>query len=69
LAATIYTICAHQAVQGFTYHHVVGNRRFDFDLSQVKTILQDVPITDGSVMKFLLDYINENIDFIRGGTL
>jgi hypothetical protein len=69
LASTIYTICAHQAVQGFTYHHLVGDHRFDFDLQQVKTILQGVPVTDGSVMKFLLEYLNENIDLIRGGTL
>jgi len=69
LAASIYDISIHQAVQGFKYHHITDEFQFHYDLDQVRTLLDGTPLTDGKVMKFLLEYIQENIDSIRGGTL
>lgn len=68
LAATLCAISLHQDVTGFRYVHVVDGRRFEYDLQQVKTILDGTPLTAGGVMKFLHQYIHENIDHIRGGT-
>jgi len=67
LAATAYAISIHQEVKGFKYRHVVGQQAFEYDLDQVKSVLDGVSLTEGKVMKFILEYIQENIDSIRGG--
>jgi len=69
LPASIYAISIHQAVQGFIYHHITDEFQFHYDLDQVRSILDGTPLTNGKVMKFLLEYIQENIDSVRGGTL
>jgi hypothetical protein len=69
LPATIYAISIHQAVQGFKYHHITDEFQFHYDLDQVRALLEETPLTDGKVMKFLIEYLQENIDLIRGGTL
>jgi anti-sigma regulatory factor (Ser/Thr protein kinase) len=68
LAATLYAISVHQEIKEFKYHHLAGSRSFNYDLDQVKSVLDGVPLTEGKVMKFIMEYIQENIDSIRGGT-
>lgn len=68
LGATLVAISLHQEVTGFRYVHIVDGRRFEYDLEQIKAILEGTPLTAGGILKFLHQYIQENIDHIRGGT-
>lgn len=69
LPATIYTLSTHQEMHEFTFFYVVGSDRFEYDLDQIKSILDGLPLTRGDVMKFITEYIREHLDHLRGGKL
>lgn len=69
LASSIYSISIHQEIGGFIYHYIKNEQQFHYDLSEIKSILNGVPLTDGNVMKFIKEYIKENMESLRGGTL
>jgi len=49
------------------YIHTYNNKQFIFDTKEIKKELDDINITDGKIINWLKDYINENISEIRGG--
>ncbi len=49
----------------FIYTHRVQNEVFVFDTDQVKEALDEVPVNDPQVMRFLKEMINENLVAIK----
>jgi len=69
LPATVYALSSHQEMQKFHFFYGVGSDRFEYDLDQIKSILDGLPLTRGDVMNFITEYIREHIDHLRGGKL
>jgi anti-sigma regulatory factor (Ser/Thr protein kinase) len=46
----------------WTYRHVINGNKYVFDTREVKEVLEDMPITEPSVGRYLKDMIRENLE-------
>lgn len=60
MAATVSAIVSMNEDKDFIYTRCVDEKEFQFKSSQIKAILEGVPLNDPSVIKWIEDYINEN---------
>ena len=48
------------------YQHIVNNNKFDFSTVEVRKELEGVPINEPAVIKFIKEYLTENIQNLKG---
>ena len=60
MAATVSAIVSMNEDKDFIYTRCVDGKEFQFKSSQIKAILEGVPLNDPGVIKWIEDYINEN---------
>jgi hypothetical protein len=61
LAGTIaLLVCGHPDVN-FIYLHKRENQKFYFDSREIKTELEDIPVTNPKVFKFIVNMIQKNL--------
>ncbi|PIE34161.1 ATP-binding protein [candidate division KSB3 bacterium] len=60
VSTLIGLMTGHPAID-FVYHHQVNDRGFTLRTQDIKQELDDMPISDMSVVNFLTEYIQENI--------
>lgn len=68
MAGTIVNLISVNPCITFIYLHKTDSGEFLFDTNQIKEILGDVSITDYSVLTWIKDYINENLNEIKAET-
>jgi hypothetical protein len=51
----------------FVYKHVVNDEAYHFDTREVKFVLDDVPISNPSIQKYMKELIEENLKQIKAG--
>lgn len=62
IAATLITLIVGNPAIDFSYQHQVNDARFEFSTAAVKQELGEVSISEISVVSFLSDYLQTNID-------
>lgn len=59
IAATIVTIVSMNSDKEFLYKRVLDDKEFIFSTTEIKKILDGVPLSEPSVMSWIEQYINE----------
>lgn len=67
MAGTMTALISMNPDIDFSYKHSFNNKEFDFNTSEMKAILGEVPLSDPTVAAWLKDYIDEGIENIYGG--
>lgn len=65
IESTLITIIQGNPELDICYYHVVNDKEFRFTTSEVKERLEEVPINEPSVIKFIEKYLSENIEKIK----
>jgi hypothetical protein len=65
MAGMISLVVSANPEINFMYSHKTDTREYIFDTREIKNELEDVPITNLQVVKFIRDMIRENLDEIR----
>lgn len=65
MAETMITLIMAKENIDYVYIHQINDKQFELDTRNIKTILEDVPISDFSVLEWLKEYINEGLKAIR----
>ncbi len=61
LAETVFLLIVSNTGHDFMYRHVYNNREYFLDTREVKEVLEDLPLTDPSVMEWLKANIQEGL--------
>ena len=61
ITSTIISLIVPNPEISFRYEHRINGREFVLYTDEIKAQLEDVPITDPTVVKWLRDYISEHI--------
>ena len=62
MASTIATIVSMNEDKDFVYIRKINGKEFEFKSSDIKKILDGVPLSEPSVMNWIEDYIRENTE-------
>ncbi len=62
ITATLVTLIAANPEMDFVYKHVKDGKQFILDTRELKDNLQDVGLAEPEVLKWVRDYIEENIE-------
>lgn len=62
ITATLITLIAANPEMDFIYKHVKNDKQFVLDTQELKDNLQDVRLDEPEVLKWVRDYIEENIE-------
>lgn len=65
MISTIVNLITSNPTIHFTYTHCVNSRSFTLDTDEIYTILEDVPIYDPKVRKWLYEYIRSELEEIQ----
>lgn len=65
IAGTIAIQASANPLIEFTYTHSVDGEQYIFDTREIKEVLDDVPISDIHIFKYLKEMINENLKEIK----
>ena len=65
MASTIATIVSMNEDKDFVYTRIIDGKKFEFKSSDIKKILDGVPLSEPSVMNWIEDYIRENTVLIE----
>ncbi len=65
LGEMIMMIAIHPQVKHFDFHYTNAPKAYQFDLDAIRTMFQDT-LMDHEVMQGLIQYINQEIDIVRG---
>jgi len=65
IGETLYTILIHPQLKELKYIHTCDDREFTLELGTIMTLLDGVPLTELTIMKYLKSYINDNVELIR----
>ena len=66
VATTIAAIVSMNGDKDFIYTRSVDGEKFTFSSAEIKTILDGVPLSEPSVVKWMTDYINEQTEQLNG---
>ncbi len=69
MAGTMVSLIQANDQIRFIYRHVTDQGEFVFDTDELHAQLEDVPLSEPSVLQWIGDYINENLDDIQGGKI
>lgn len=64
MVTTLITLMTGDPDIDFSYTHRVDERVFEFHTADVKRDLEDVPLTEPSVVQFLTEYLHEHIEHL-----
>ena len=68
IAASVSNFIAANGDQlDFVYHHLYQNEEFTLDSRQIKSELEDISIQSPAVVSWVREFIEENLEEIRGG--
>lgn len=59
MASTITAVLLQNPDIALRYHHAIGEDTFTFDTSEVRAVLDDVPLSDPEVLQFIGNLIRE----------
>ncbi|MBN2487015.1 MAG: ATP-binding protein [Bacteroidales bacterium] len=62
IAGTITGIIRANPETRFIYKHSFNDKEFALDTTEIKTELEDIPINSNEVLRFIQDYIHENLN-------
>lgn len=62
IVSTMITLIVANPELSFRYEHRIDGREFILDTDEIKAQLEDVPITDPSVVGWIRDYMSEQIN-------
>jgi len=65
IAGTIVLTASANPTLDFIYTHTVNQKSYCFDTREVKEMLEEVPISNLEIIKYLREMINENLNEIR----
>jgi hypothetical protein len=65
IAGIITILCTSNSTIKFVYHHLTDCSEYIFNSEEVKEALEETPINDPSIFKFIKEMIQENIKEIR----
>lgn len=65
IAGTIVLLSAANPNVTIQYHHVTNTGEYTFDTAEITKTLDDVSITEPSVIRFLKEMINENLNELK----
>lgn len=65
IAGTLALMASANPLIEFTYTHSVDGEQYIFDTREIKEVLDDFPISDIHIFKFLKEMINENLQEIK----
>lgn len=68
IAGTMVTVIAANPEVAVRYEHRVDGRGFVLDTDEIKAQLEDVPISDPAVVRWIREYITEGISNVGGIT-
>lgn len=69
IASTFVDLIYQEPTIDFLLDCTVQNENFVVDTSQIKQLLQDVPITEFETIQYIKDMINDNLAELSGGNL
>lgn len=70
MASTITALIGANEKMNFLYHHKFCDKSFEFSTAEIKKVLGDeVPLSEIDVLKWIEEYINENLEFLYGGAV
>ena len=64
IAGTVVLLCAANPNVTIHYHHVTNSGEYNFDTTEILETLDGISISEPSVIKFLKEMINENLQMI-----
>lgn len=65
MAGTIAILASANPLIEFVYTHTVDGEQYIFDTREIKEALDDLPISDIHIFKYLKEMINENLQEIK----
>lgn len=65
IASTVSGLITSNGDINIKYTHDYDGEQFDISTAELKEALEDVPLTDISVVKWLKDFLKENIDELK----
>ena len=68
MGSTVATLIGGAPEVEFMLKYSVDGRTYEFSTTDVKAVMDGVPLTEPEVLKFIEDMIDENIENINGGT-
>ncbi|NLI90539.1 MAG: sensor histidine kinase [Epulopiscium sp.] len=66
LVNTITMIILSEPQIRYIFTYIVNNKKFTMDTKEIEEILEGVPINDLSIIKWLEDYLKENMEALKG---
>lgn len=64
IAGTIVLLAGANPEMDFIYHHKTNKGEYIFDTKEIKEVLDEVSISDPTIMKYLKELIKENLNTI-----
>ncbi len=65
LSSTVASIVSMNCDKDFVFKRILNGKEFVFSTEEIKKILDGVPLSEPSVMNWIEDYINEQIENLR----
>jgi hypothetical protein len=68
IAGVISLMVSSNPLIDFTYQHITGKGKYLFNSKEIKKLLEDIPVTDPKVIKFIKEMIQDNLHEINAST-
>lgn len=66
LKMSLLSIIAYDKLQNFSYIHQVNDEQFEFGTAEIRESLDDIPLSNFKVQKWLGEFIEENENELKG---